>query len=592
MNKKMIIAIASGILVLCIIIAAVAIFSKKPDDNAVHEDDDIETCFRHIDLDNDGLCDTCGAEVGISTVGDPTMDVNVAVNLINNIVTAFNSNKSFNMTGMTVQGELADELQLNIPSDLEVTVDDNKVLIKNGSNYKYIFTETKGKNIVYYDGAEYVIESIATNNRPEYTFNGITTRDIFYDGKNKNFVFNDDAINTIMKNYMSEFVIDFAMLESQMGLEGMVDALSNLTYSATCKVNQDAELEAMFIRGNREVNGTTVEVFYATLSHTNKTLTLNLNFNLDIKLSIDFTFDSKDGSDTEYIFTCVTTVLPTNNTADEIAFEIKADLILVDRDLVVSDELRLMLESAENNLDKQAALASKYSGKFIMLDDSCELYSVYDQEFDVYVYFTYDETNDTDIDMFVYNNFSTFRDAYACLVDVNFDTKTLTLKEHSEMESAYGKARIKYQGTFTSLYTCKVLVVYDEELDAYIWFMSSIFNKQEYTFVDVMDEYDSINYCLATVDLQTKTLTMQEHGKLEYKSNYYQNEVYYCNEVFQCSTLCIYDEELKLYFLFGYDLTQEGYVSYGYTTEGIGCEATLDVNTKTFSIVKHNCSNE
>lgn len=593
MSKKTIIAIVSGILILCIIIAAVALITRKPDDTTENNNgEDAETCFRHIDLDNNGVCDTCGAKVEVEVVTDPTMDVNVATELINNLIRSFSKNQSFNLTGTTVTGDLVEELGLNIPSDLEVTLDTDKVLIKNENNYKYVFTEKDGKYIVYYDGNEYLVDSVPNANRPEYTFNGITTNDIFYDGKNKSFVIKDSVINTVMTNYMSEFVIDFTSLENELGLESMTEMLSNLTYSGTCKVNPDSELEDLLIRGTYNKDDKNTEVFYLAISHKNHVLTMNMTFNLDMKLSIDLTFDSKDGSETEYIFTGITTLTPNNNSVDAMNFELNSTLLLVERELTITDELRAAIDAAKNNLANNKAITSKYTGQFLNPDDSCELYATYDEAIGVYVYFEYDEDNETDLDFFVYDRFSTLLDPYACLVDVNFETKTLTVKEHSEMESIYGKAKIKYQGTFTSLYTCRVLVVYDEEFDAYIWFVSSIFNKQEYTFVNVMDEYDNINYCLATIDLTSKTITMKEHGKLEYKANYYKNEVYICNDVINCSLLCVYDEETGVYFLFAYDSTVTGWVTQGYTDEALGCEATLDLTTKTFSIVKHHCETE
>ena len=591
--KKILIPIIAAILVIAMIVVIFVVNKNKQENN---NNDDTVTCTEHVDENKDGLCDLCRARMPIGSnqpSQDVTDNVNNAAELFNDALNIVTSNeKRADLSNITFTGLLAEELELYNPSNTQIDVKDNVVHLRNEidgqSIDKYIVFNNEGLYTVVYDGTTYTYELNPSIIVPGVTVKSISPDDITYMSSGEYFKVSSEYINEFMKAYMNSFMMSIGTLENELGMNGMSLVFKDAVYSAQFKVSPDSEIQDLYIKGIVTKNDTETEVVVINATTVNKTTTIDITLNMELVCKMSFVLDSKDGSDTEFSINAnMSLIFPEVTGIDALDLKMTADLVIPTRQFVISSELQKVMDDAYKSLKYQGVVAQKYAGNFLIDDDTCDLYAVYDEEYKVYVYFVYDWNNESDNDYYIYHSFSEEKDIYACLVNIDMNTKKFVIKEHSQMESIEGQIFAKYSGDFFADYECRNIIVYDEEFNVYVLFARDIFNHLKFNVFGISDENDTENYCTATVDMASKHINITSHGKVELAAIKYENLVFDVSGVTDCSILSVHDEELDLYFIFEYNEVENGWINYGYMTMQLGCLAEADITDRVLTVIEH-----
>ena len=159
---------------------------------------------------------------------------------------------------------------------------------------------------------------------------------------------------------------------------------------------------------------------------------------------------------------------------------------------------------SNHSQDEQVELlaAEKYAGDFTCDGASCETIVVFDESLNRYIVFEEDF-----FDAGVYEFYYVTDEPWGsyCVGNVNLNTMTLTVTEHSALENilAYVENR---QFTAVGYNNCDYVMVYDETSEYYIMF-TMYQGKLEYCGYST-----SGGNCLGTINFNNNTITITEHN--------------------------------------------------------------------------------
>jgi hypothetical protein len=127
-------------------------------------------------------------------------------------------------------------------------------------------------------------------------------------------------------------------------------------------------------------------------------------------------------------------------------------------------------------------------------------------------------------------------------------------------------------------------LIYDEELGMYVMLEQDFFDEENYEFYAVLEEPWG-DYCVGTVNLNTKVITVTEHSPLESFIAYVEDRSFTAVGYNNCDTICVLEENSGYYVMFSY---WNGKLEYcGYSSMGGGCIGTIDLDAGTITITSH-----
>jgi hypothetical protein len=235
-------------------------------------------------------------------------------------------------------------------------------------------------------------------------------------------------------------------------------------------------------------------------------------------------------------------------------------------------------------INKEGLMAEKYKNG-MSAEITCKNVALYDEEVKQYVLFTYNPT----LVKYVYCGFAEeYDEAIYCLVKIEND-KFVAI-EHYPNEKEIAGIENKYDGQFTSMHDVDLMVVFDTEFNVYVRFEKQYStNDNIYLCTGYLMQY-VYEECMASVDLQNKTLTVVDAPRTPTFAETIRYTPYTCNdEEPGCKLLFVWHDAGNQYIAF--EKGDDGYwYCCGYFTWGGYCIGTIDTQSHTISLIRHDHS--
>jgi hypothetical protein len=561
------------------------------------------TCTEHVDADTNGKCDKCGADVAVQPEEKPddkpvepqvdvTKDVPNAVKLLNSLMNSKVETTPdvedtvkilLTLSNASITGNLVDTEGATFPvKSVAVDGDLIKVVAEvDGAEVEaYVVATENGMYCVTTDGEtyDYSFESFDTVEfENETVLPELTEDDIVYDEVTGYFVIKDTYITKVMAVLMPEGEdgeTDVS-LDEMIGMPGLDDTLDAMKYEIKFKISEDNVISELNIKGVVTQNEIRNEILAVVVKNGNDgfSFTATINYLVNISMNVKYeVFDDNTGK-----FSASLSMIPPMGMGMESQnFNFSIDVALSESTIVVSDELKTHLDKAAALFDKLPEIQTKYNGIYNGVDVECEKIAVYDDEYQVYIVLAYDW------DGYVYDSIVINIDDETCIGTLSDGVIAVT--EHSVYEQAAAEAAAKYDGVFTSEVVCDTIAVWDELIGQYAVFEMDFFNDGEYEFVGIMDEPWGL-YCVGTVDVTNKVLTVIEHNSVEVFVDSIKDKEFTLSGDTTCENVYV---EYEDYYIFFYKNSNG---SWGYCGSSnwapSGCEAIIDTVNNTLVIVEH-----
>lgn len=606
MNKK-IISIICLALIACMICTFVSCNKDKGADEGTNPGTE---CTAHVDENGDGKCDVCDADVESKEPDvpaiDATKDVPNAVKLLNkmlkgDIISGSDTTdvlKLFmTLSNVDITGNLVEPTTETVSlKSIAIDGDMVKLVLSDGDvdvETYMVFTDAGVYSVTVSNGnyetsfQEFDMTASSETNIPE-----LTESDVRYDEATGYFIVSDEYVEKLFTPMNStEDETDMPIMTNDMtdsGMDmvgGLVDVFANLKYEMKFKVSAENEIAEFNVKGAMVQNDIRTEhvAFVVKNNDTEFSVSLTLNYYVNINMNIKCAYGT-DGTDKLLINLVMTPPVGADMETQEL--HISADVVTKEQDIEITDVVQAHLDEAANLLSKIPAIKEKYSNIYKTNEIvDCDTMCVYDVEHAVYVVLTYDWVNEG----YVYDSCVKEFDEYnMCLVTISGDN--IVVEQHSGAEQDVMSAMNKYDGTFTANTNCDTIAVWDESLGQYVMFEMDFFEDGVYEFDHVTSTpYDP--YCIGTVDLDTKVITVTEHSAVETFINSVRDTNFTVNGYTECSSIFVEHVETG-YYLFFYRYSETEWKYSGYTNWGpTGCEATIDLTTNTLTIVDHDHTN-
>ncbi len=593
-NKKMLIAIISGILIIIAIITIIAVMSKNNSNNDTNVGNNESIC-RHVDANNDNVCDKCGNIIDPNKVVETYItDTDAAAKIFNNMISKIQSKTyAVDLSNISFTGSLAEEMDLSSLSDLEITMDNQVIAIN-----QVINNMNREQYIVFDKNNAFVIQN-EDNNYTHSIINGLVIDNInleYVKAENLNykdyyFIIDSNYLTNIMNQYMNNFRTSMEYFEEELEMQGLTDVYENAQYNGKFSLNKHGEIEELIIEGINNIQGSKQTVFKLTMSYKSTILTIDISMNMDLALKTTIVLDPIEGSSTNYDFKIDFEVIPPSGMGTEnLILYFTSTLTKSNRTLVIPEAISQIIEEVSKEINMKDNIATKYAGLFTIEDDYCDNYVIYDEEYDVFVYFDYNDVIDSDQDFYQFVEFSENKTNDACIVSIDFDKKTMVVVEHSNFEQSKDEFAILYNGIFTTNADSSYVSIYNEDRELYVYFEFNV-NKNGFVYYGCGYNSKSYTHAQGTIDIDKKEIIITSYAMRKQIDSLYKDlvctvEGYLGNSDCGCINICVYSESFGVYLLFHHqaDGTLK-FVNSIYTP--VGCIGTFDENNNHIIITEH-----
>ena len=579
------------IAVLCLLMVACMSFTlvacNNGDEPAPENKPQNTECTNHVDVDKNGSCDTCGVAVEVEQPDVPSVDVTKDVA---NAVEQFNVLKNGNMSvlipedlklaltlsNMTTTGEMFEEFgEVEIET---VEIDGSKIhmTMKSGEDTvdAYLVITKDGYYGVSTDGTHYEHIAEKFDEVEATTLPDMTADDLVYEESTGYFVVKESYLTKLM----GEEPVD-TNLEDYIGIEGLDQVLADMEYEIKFRISAENTISELVLKGAVTQNDIRTEHISVTYKQNENgmKLSMTVNYYININLTVQYLVtDANHGT-----FSINMTMVPpvgsgmTNQNASYSVDVAHTNTVSI----VIPEAIQSELNKAKTMLEKSDAIETKYSGVEYTCDaDDCSTIAIYDAENEVYVLF------DSFWGFAEYSGFVlSYDNTTVCYGTLN--GTNIVVAEHCTEEQVLASAAEKYAGVFTCPNaSCETVAIYDEDLGVYIMLEQDFFDETNYEFEEAVDEPWG-TYCVGTVDLNTKVITVTEHSPLESFLAYVQDRSFTAIGYNNCEAVYVYEENSGYYVMFSY---WNGKLEYcGRSSWGGGCIGTIDLDAGTITITSH-----
>lgn len=544
-------------------------------------------CTTHVDADKNGSCDTCGVAVEVEKPNVPS--VNVPKNVVN-AVEQFNLLKNGNMSvlipeelklaltlsNMTTTGEMFEEFS---ESKIEtVKIDGSKIhmTMKSGEDTvdAYLIITKDGYYGVSTDGTHYEHIAEKFDKMEGTTIPDMTTDDLVYDESTGYFIVQENYRKKLMGNGSVG-----ANLDEYIGIEGLDQILTDMEYEIKFKLSAENTISELVWKGAVTQNDIRTEHISVTYKQNENGMKLSMTVNYYININLTVQYLVTDANHGTFSIN-ITMVPPVGSGMTNQNASYSIDVAHTnDVSIVISDAIQSELNKAKTMLEKSDAMETKYSGvKYTCDVDDCSTIAIYDAENEVYVLF------DSFWGLAEYSGLGlSYDNATVCYGTLNGTNIVVT--EHCSEEQVLASVAEKYAGVFTCPNaSCETVAIYDEEIGVYVMLEQNFFDKTNYEFDEEIDESGD-TYCVGTVDLNTKVITVTEHSPLESFLASVQGRSFTAIGYNNCDTVCVCEENSGYYIMFSYE---NGKLEYcGHSSLSGDCMGTINLDAGTITIMSH-----
>lgn len=577
--------------VLCLLMVACMSFTlvacNGGDDPTPENKPQNTECTTHVDVDKNGSCDTCGAAVEVEQPDVPSVDVTKDVaNAVEKFNTLKNGNVSvlipaefkiaLTLSNMTTTGEMFEELGDVAIETVEIDGSKIHMTMKSGDDTvdTYLVVTEDGYYGVTTDGTNYEHIAEKFDKVETTTIPDMTADDLVYEESTGYFVVKE----TYLTKLMGEETVD-TNLDDYIGVEGLDQVLADMEYEIKFRISAENTISELSVKGAVTQNDIRTEHLAVTYKQNEYGMKVSMTVNYYVNINLTMQYLVTDANHGTFSIN-MTMVPPVGSGMTNQNASYSVDVAHTNSvSMIIPAAVQAEIDKAATILEKSAAVEAKYGNvEYTCESDDCSTVAIYDAENEVYVLFnTFWGTATYSSCSLAYDNETV---CYGTLVGTN-----IIVSEHCIEEQSTISASDKYSGIFTCPNSsCETVVVYDEELGMYIMLEQDFLDEENYEFYTALEEPWG-SYCVGTVDLNTKVITVTEHSPLESFIAYVQDRSFTAIGYNNCDTICVYEENSGYYVMFSY---WNGKLEYcGYSSCGGGCIGTIDLDAGTITITSH-----
>ena len=581
--------------------ALILLFNKPEDQTDVPQ----KECVFHVDENEDSICDVCNTELNLPspeqpdnneqkpddnppTIIDFTSDVNNAVQLFNSMIDitididTLPAHLRFAASLMKLASSpnLMNLIKGNV-TNISINGDKMVITSQEGSSewQHYLLLKDGGLYLVTTNGeyTETAFEKIDTT-LDLSIIPTATTESLTYDAESGYFVFSEEYVESTL----ILFVPTLNLLPNDSNIN-INDVFNDLTYSAKFKVSSTNVITEFVVKGTSTENDLSSDVLAFTYkkTDTNTKIASTLNYLVVVRNSIEYNVISEDKAELrlEYKLTP-----PLGLPIDKQDISYVAEVNLKDNTIVFPNPILDQINELRLNINKEGLIAEKYKDG-LTSTTTCKNVAFYDEEVKEYILFTYNPT----LGKYVYCDFyKTYDENVYCLAEI--ENNQLVIVEHYPNEKEVSGLSEKYAGEFTSMQDMDLMVVLDPEFNVYVRFekqYSTTGNKYLYTGYLMQYVYEE---CLASVNMETKTLTIIDAPRTQLFAETIRYTPYTCaDEMPECKWLFVWHDAGNQYIAF--EKADDGYwYCCGYFSWGGYCIGTVDTQNHTVTLSRHSHS--